>query len=205
MRTPLKIGNKHIVLRKAKKEPNYTAKSVLTDSTWLYVEIYLRQKKEIESLFYWEQAHNFYKATQELNLVSKPLTTYYCFLNATKALLTFKNIKFNNFHGVSGHRESGRWNLQNEIISLKTAGIMPALCRYMGETISGKKIDYNLKDILYNLQYIHRALTSHIKIRLNYLYQFENLDLFMIRQEKKVGLNVSWILKILTIGCYQKL
>lgn len=157
MREPLKISNTRIIVRKAKKDPNFTAKSVLTDSTWRYVEIYLKQTKATEALFYWEQAHNFYKATQELNLVSKPLTTYYCFLNAAKVLLTYKKIKFENFHGVTGKRETGRWNLQNETITIKQSGILPALCRYMGENVDGRDKTYTLKEILYNLQYIHRA------------------------------------------------
>lgn len=157
MRESLKISNNAVIVRKAKRNPNFTAKSVLTDSTWRYVEIFLKQAKATEAFFYWEQAHNFFRATQELNLVSKPLTTYYCFLNSTKALLTYKKIKFQNFHGVTGKREAGRWNLQNESITIKTAGILPSFCQYMGEVADGTDKTYHLKEILYNLQYIHRA------------------------------------------------
>lgn len=89
-RSPIKYKNKAITIKKPKISPDFASKTVLTDSTWQYVEIYLRSQDQDDALFYWEQARNFYESTKDLSLVSKPLTAYYCFLNATKALLEVK-------------------------------------------------------------------------------------------------------------------
>ena len=153
----IKIGNDIVKVSKVKSFPEFAKKSVLTDSTWTYVEIFLRQKKAKKALFYWEQAKTFYQATKNLNILAKPLTQYYCFLNATKALLTFKHIGFSNYHGVTGKNVGNRYVLQNDLITFKPSGILPSLCAYLTEGHTGKATKYTLKDILYNLQYVHRA------------------------------------------------
>src|SRR5690349_4680808 len=81
-RPTLQISKNEIVLKKSHHKPNFTSKTILTDSTWNYVEIYLRQfktKESEEALFYWDQAKNFYEASKSLSIVSSPLTIYYCF------------------------------------------------------------------------------------------------------------------------------
>ena len=93
-RPSIKFQKKEICLRKPKINASLSSKTVLTDSTWEYVEIFLKSSNNNEALFYCEQARNFYEATKTLSIVSKPLTAYYCFLNATKALLTAKNIGY---------------------------------------------------------------------------------------------------------------
>jgi len=158
-RPTIKISRNEIALKKAIINPNFKNKTVLTDSTWRYVEIFLKENSADEALFYWEQARNFCKATENLSLVSAPLTTYYTFLNATKALLTHKGIGFDNKHGVSGHREEGHYNLQNEHVVLKPKGIVSSLSTYFNEPIPTSGVEYNLKKILCNLQFIHRAYT----------------------------------------------
>ncbi len=186
MRELLKISNTSVIVSKAKRAPNFTAKSVLTDSTWRYVEIFLKQAKATEAFFYWEQSHNFFKATQELNLVSKPLTTYYCFLNAIKALLTYKKISYKNLHGVTGKREHGQWNLQNESITIKQSGILPSLCTYLGEVTDGTDKTYTLKEILYNLQYIHRAYCITYRNQAELFVPIKN-PRFVQDKDRKVG------------------
>lgn len=156
-RPTVKISSKEILLKRAILKPNFSNKTVLTDSTWRYVEIFLKEKKSEEALFYWEQAFNFYKATKDLSLISAPLTTYYAFLNATKALLTYKNVGFDLKHGVSGQRTNGHYTLQNEIVKLKPKGIASSLCTYLKEPIPSIGVEYTLKDIIYNLQFIHRS------------------------------------------------
>lgn len=159
-RPQIHIGKREIHLKKAVINPDLLSETVLTDSTWSYVEIFLKQDsspKAKEALFYWEQAKNFYDASRSLSLISVPLTMYYCFLNATKALLHFKNINFNLKHGVSGKREGGHYLLQNESISLKAKGVLSGLCNYLGEPIRNNEPSYTVKDIFYNLSFIHRA------------------------------------------------
>ena len=157
-RPSIKFQKKEICLRKPKINASLSSKTVLTDSTWEYVEIFLKSSNNNEALFYWEQARNFYEATKTLSIVSKPLTAYYCFLNATKALLTAKNIGYDTKHGVSGERLAGNFILNNEIVKFHPSGVVAALGVYLNEPITTKE-SYNLKDIFYNLPYIHRAYT----------------------------------------------
>jgi YaaC-like Protein len=150
-------------LKKAIKSPNFENKTVLTDSTWDYVLTFMQNnKKSEEAIFYWEQAKNFYEATQNLSIIAAPLTTYYCFLNATKALLKCKNVNFDYKHGVSGARLEGRSCLQKEIVKIHPSGVLAGLCNYFGENTC-EKVEYSLKDLLYNLPYIHRAYSLTYK------------------------------------------
>lgn len=159
-RKAVKHKGREILIRKPKILANLSNKTVLTDSTWQFVEIYLRTKRQGDALFYWEQARNFYESTKTLTLISKPLTAYYCFLNATKALLEVKNIGYAMSHGVTGKRDNGRHiNIGNEIVKYQPAGVVSALGIYLGETVSSSGEEFTLKDIFYNLSYIHRAFT----------------------------------------------
>jgi hypothetical protein len=159
-RPPIKIGKQEVHLKKAFISPDYKSKTILTDSTWSYVEIYLKQERSEtakEALFYWEQAKHFYNASTHLPLVAAPLTIYYCFLNATKALLKFKKINFDLKHGVSGKRKDGHFLLQNELVMIKPKGVLSGLSNYLKEPIKNNEPVYSLKDILFNLSFIHRA------------------------------------------------
>ena len=154
------IGKTEIGIKKAVIKPDLTSETVLTDSTWSYVEIFLKQDNTSnakEAAFFWEQARNFFEATKNLSLVAAPLTTYYCFLNATKALLYYKGVPFNLKHGVSGKRTDGHFLLQNEEITLKPKGVLSALCNYLGEPVKNNEKAYTLKDVFYNMSFIHRA------------------------------------------------
>lgn len=165
-RPNIHIGTREITLKRAIIKPDIISETVLTDSTWSYVQIFLKQHNSSnsrEALFYWDQARNFFEASQGLTLVSVPLTMYYCFLNATKALLCFKQVNFNLKHGVSGHRLDGHYLLQNEIISLKPKGVLSGLCEYLQEPIRASEPSYSLKDIFYNLPFIHRAFQLTFK------------------------------------------
>ncbi|MGG5826053.1 YaaC family protein [Aeromonas salmonicida] len=156
-RPTIKYKNKPISIKKPKISADFESKTVLTDSTWQYVEIYLRSKGQIDALFYWEQAKNFYESTKHLSIISKPLTAYYCFLNATKALLEVKNTNYSLSHGVSGKRNVGHINIINEIIKFQPSGVVSALSQYLGENIPAGGEEYTLKEVLYNIPYIHRA------------------------------------------------
>ncbi|TVL47444.1 YaaC family protein [Shewanella algae] len=146
--------------------PSLESKVILTDSTWQYVEIFLKKNCDSsDAVFYWQQAKNFYEATKHLDLVSKPLTTYYCFLNATKALLECKKVNYHFSHGVSGKVVDGHKRLKNELVRFQVRGVLSGLCNYLEEPVTPESQErnfeeYNLKDILYNLPFIHRAYQS---------------------------------------------
>lgn len=89
------------------------------------------------------------------------MTTYYCFLNAIKALLTCKSVTFDTKHGVSGKSINSQINILNEMVFIHPRGVLAGLCSYLGEHVKAtpqqQKEAFTLKDILYNLEFIHRA------------------------------------------------
>src|SRR5699024_8817569 len=133
----------------------------------------------------WQQAKHFYEASKMLPLTSSPLTLYYCFLNATKTLLTVKKVSFSNKHGVFGKSYKRTAHLPNEHVTFLTSGILPALGNYFNQPIV-KNEKYNLKELLYNLPYIHRA----------YCLTFKEPELFIPIKEprfvKKTNSSESW-------------
>lgn len=58
----LKIGNRPIKLMKAHSKPDFNCRTVLSNSTYEYVELWLRNQKGDkykEALFYWNQSRIF--------------------------------------------------------------------------------------------------------------------------------------------------
>ena len=145
----------HLSVHKAITKPHFGEKTVLVTDTWDYVDLWLRRSKKDDARFYWQQARSFYEATRELPKTASPLTAYYCFLNATKALLIAKGAAFSDRHGVSGFTLAGRTALSNEKVKFQAGGILAALCTHLGEPTNGQI--YTLDEILYNLPYVHRA------------------------------------------------
>lgn len=152
---PISKNNRPISLHKARVQPEFNSKTVLVDDIWEYVEMWLKRNSNKDAQFYWNQSKDFYNATQILNKNSSPLTAYYCFLNAVKTLFEVKKIVASDRHGVTGYSTGNYTTLLNESIIFQTGGILPKLCEYLGETVS--RDVYTLKDILYNLPYLHRA------------------------------------------------
>lgn len=150
---------KSLKVHKAIIQPEFNSKTVLVVNIWDYVELWLKRKQKEKALFYWQQARNFFNASTRLPKTSSPLTTYYSFLNAAKALLLVKGNqieeKRRETHGVRGETIGERTSLSNEKITFERSGILAHLCQYLGE--SANKGEYTLKDLLYNLPYIHRA------------------------------------------------
>ena len=156
------MGFKQIELRgrplaphKAIVAPDFTSKTVLVDDTWEYVTMWLRRQGQDEALFYWEQARHFFDASKNLPNTSSPLTLYYCFLNAVNALLNLHGVSSDR-HGVTGKSGPGKkTSLSNEMVTLQEGGTLAELRAYLNEP-SGRFV-YCLKDLLYNLPFIHRA------------------------------------------------
>jgi len=144
-----------LTVHKAVTDPRFGDKTVLVTDTWDYVDLWLRRSDKSKARFYWQQARSFYEATKELPRTAAPLTAYYCFLNAAKAMLIAKGVTFSDQHGVSGYTVAGRSSLSNEKVKFKSGGILPALAQCLGEPSTA--VDYSLSDLLYNLPYIHRA------------------------------------------------
>jgi len=102
------------------------------------------------------QARRFSDAAKQMTVESAPLSLYYSFLNATKALLVVRSAPHGANHGVSGDRPvKAKASLANEIVEFKAGGVLPAFCSYLGESTVSQK--YTLKDLLWNIPFVHRA------------------------------------------------
>lgn len=154
----MSIINNHseIYVHPAAISPKFGAPRILCEDQWSFVELWLRGKKQKDSLSYWLQAKEFLNSAQQISVKAAPLPLYYCFLNATKALLTFRSELSLEKHGVSGGRiESARTTLGNEEITFPTSGIAASLSTFLGKSPTGRK--YSLQEVLGNLPFIHRA------------------------------------------------
>lgn len=156
----LKIENKFIQLHKTICRPKWGQDTVIINNPFLYVELFIKRDKNLnddkkkQALALWNQAKEFYNITPKLSNLSSPLMSYYCFLNAAKTLLVCNGIQFSEQHGISG-RDDKDAHLANITIKIHENGVLPALIKYFGE--KEKKKEYSIRDMLYNLAYIHRA------------------------------------------------
>jgi len=158
----LHIAGKEVRLHGCLIAPDFRAPRVLCSDPWDFVALWLKRAHQPEALFYWEQARHFYDASLALPEVSSPLTSYYCFLNATKALLAAKGIPIVESHGVGGRAEDGHKSLSNEIVDFQGSGILPALCSYLAEPNNAGK-SFTLKQLLWQMPFIHRAFCLSYK------------------------------------------
>ena len=97
----LEIGNRVAYFRKSILTPDFTSERVLARDAFQFAELWLKRQCP-PALAYWNQARSYFEASKHLPAESSPLTSYYCFLNATKSLLTVKGVPFTEQHGVTG-------------------------------------------------------------------------------------------------------
>ena len=152
----IKDRTKRLHITKPITKMDYTVKTILTNSSWEYVDLWLQRKNQRMALMYWKQAKSFYDASMLLPIESRPLTAYYCCMNAAKALLSVNSVSVNNIrHGVGS--EIKDWNSNNTkdaIVKFYNSGILHELSLYFRETPSA---EYSIYDLLYNTPCIHRA------------------------------------------------
>ena len=165
----IKYNSKPLALKTAIKSPKLTGRTVIVSDRWEYVRFYLKNIKKGKrssaerALFYWNQAEEFYKSSKNLSLTSAPLPLYYCFLNAAKALLEFRdkdNPEYKAYHGVSGVNRNNnikKLKLSEQEIVIKSKGVCPALLSFFNgnKGLIGSKL--SLDSLLANLVYIHRT------------------------------------------------
>lgn len=160
---PIILEAKELTLMKSITQADYTNRTVLTNSVWEYIELWLKRcptSNSSHALFYWQQAKYFFDASELLPIQSRPLTSYYCCLNAAKALLSINGIPLENIsHGITQDRyamANSNSLSQTEVIFLG-AGVLTELSRYLGESVD--KQTYKIQDLLYNIPCIHRAFS----------------------------------------------
>jgi len=152
---PIALNGKSVTLHKALKSPDFGQKTVLVRDHWEYVEMWLKRKKYDEANKYWSQAKHFYTASTHVPNVASPLTLHYSMLNAAKAFLMVKGIHFERKHGLQGWVGPGKTRLDNEQVKFQPKGLLSSLCDYFDEPCTGE--EYSLKDLLYNLPFVHRC------------------------------------------------
>lgn len=156
--TVLRINSRDVGPHKATTRPNLGARTVLTNSHWEYVTLWLRREHKAPALFYWQQAQTFAQAAEGMPVSSAPLLLYYSYMNATKALLSAKSLPFDEHHGIRAHNMRGpssKIALSNEGVRIMQRGIAPALSQYLGETETNTT--HSLEELLFNLPCIHRT------------------------------------------------
>lgn len=161
MQKVITVNSKELSLLKPITAADYRSKTILTDSAWEYVELWFKRQKDEKSknaLFYWQQAKHFFVASENLPQNSKPLTSYYCCLNAAKALLCVNGVDVTNIsHGITQarHAQVQSNSLEKAEVIFLGSGVLNELSRYLGESVD-KQI-YSIKDLLYNIPCIHRS------------------------------------------------
>lgn len=158
MEEVLRYKDRDLKLHKSLSSPDFNNRTVLTNDPWDFVRLWLTREGHTEALFYWNQAREFSQAAKGLSLQSSPLLQYYCFMNASKALLSSKGIAFNPYHGVMEHKITPpprKKDLVNIAIKIRPRGVLVDLYRYLGETESS--LIHTLKDMFFNMPFVHRT------------------------------------------------
>jgi len=195
--TDIILKGKKIGPHKAFMAPSFGSPTVLVDDQFDYVSLWLKRKSFEEAETYWAQARNFYKASLDLPNESRALTSYYCIMNAAKTLLAAKGIQFTSQHGLSGKSLNNKTSLTNEVSDVKGSGILPSLSQYFGANITKKRT--NLKNVIYNLPFVHRAYTITFSSSQNLFIPIA--DAHFVRQN---GGNEAWFCAKITDPRYQK-
>jgi hypothetical protein len=156
----LRVGNRVAYFRKAIVTPDFRSESVLARDAFQFAELWLQRNCK-SALPFWMQAATYYAAAKTMPPESSPLVSYYCFLNAAKALLIVKGQSFSEKHGVSGEFNMAKRALSNEMVTIQESGIVGALSKYLGEPEVRKT--HSLLELLANLPFIHRAYRHTFK------------------------------------------
>ncbi len=150
----LRIANRTAYFRKAISSPDFSSERVLVHDAFEYCELWLKRTAK-KALPFWRQAKHYYIASRNLPSISAPLTLYYSFLNATKALLIVKRVSHGDYHGVAGNVEASKRSLYSEKIQFLRCGVVASLSKHLEEKETAQT--HTLKDVLANLPFVHRA------------------------------------------------
>ena len=152
---PIRLKGREVKPQKSISSPELGSRTVLTNSPWEFVSLWLREHKAKKALFYWNQAFQFNNASLGLPTQSAPLLHYYSFLNGVKALLSSKNISFKEHHGIKKNMEqnqTSRISISNESVKILQEGVLPSLSLYLGEKETSKV--HTLQELLERLPHI---------------------------------------------------
>jgi len=155
---PIRLHGRDLKPHKATQSPILGARTVLTNSPWEYVALWLQRRSLASGQFYWKQAQAFANASKNLPIEAAPLLHYYSFLNAAKTLIVAKGLHLDEGHGVRGVDMIGpnaAIDLRNEGVRVKNRGVFVTLSQHLGdaEVIQNR----SMFDLLFNIPCIHRT------------------------------------------------
>ena len=191
---PIQHKNQPLRMTKAYTKQDFSKHTVLTDDVFTYVSFFFdthnksmkykdTSKKDkfgspdqYHYKFYWKQAEIFYKSAKSIDVEASPVAAYYCMLNAAKAYVAFVSDSVDSFveefsvHGISEDQGDSGKDLSTISISHKKKGVFPLFAKRLDanfETIwaFGTDNSKTLKDILYNLVFVHRAYSMTYSTR----------------------------------------
>lgn len=154
---PIKLRKSNVGPHKAFTNPDFDAPTVLVSDQFDFVELWLKRNSTKQAQLFWQQAENFFRASLSMPKESRAIASYYCMLNAAKTLLESKGIEVSPYHGISGESLGQKTSLANEQSVVMATGIFVSLSTHFGVSIAGQTV--TLKDVLYNIPFIHRAYT----------------------------------------------
>lgn len=155
---PIKLNGRDLKPHKSTRSPELGMRTVLTNSPWEYVALWLQRRGQTNASFYWKQAHAFSKVAGSLPVESAPLLHYYTFLNAAKALIVAKGLPLVEGHGLQSHNMLGpnaAIDLNNEGVRVKNKGVFVALSHHLQDAETAR--DRSMRDLLFNIPCIHRT------------------------------------------------
>lgn len=154
----IRTGSVRLFPHAARLEPEFASRPVLSPDPFAYVRLKLQRGKQTRALIYWQQAEEFFQASSALSDAASALTSYYCMLNAVKALLTVRSHKHSDSHGLRGKHSGGAVSLAKETVCVASGGVFPALAALYGDPV-GKNAQFTLRDLLSEMPFVHRSFT----------------------------------------------
>jgi len=181
----IRINSVRVFPHPARLNPQFGNRPVLTPDPFAYVRLSLQRSKASDALVYWRQAEEFFLASASLSTFASPVTSYYCVLNAVKALLKVRGHQCPEHHGLSGTKENGPVSLLGENVRV-VSGVFPAIVSLYGGAIAART-SLDLRELLGEMPFIHRAFT------LTYKSQAERfIPLEKARFVRKSGSSEAW-------------
>lgn len=141
-------------------DPTFALRTVISPDPFAYVRLKLERREQRDALVYWRQAEEFFRASSTLSSGASPVTSYYCMLNAVKALLSAREVPNGDLHGLSGSAKKGKVSLAGEYVRSHKKGVFPALIGIYDPGLNLHPDEkFTLQNLLSEMPFVHRAYT----------------------------------------------